>query len=103
VANSGQTFPLSTRYLVGFSVERPAIEHRFGSLDAEQEQRYYVGIGPRKSQLKHPNLNWAETNQLKAFWGSMQGPRQVSIYATPSADGTSAGPLLASGSFGASV
>jgi len=51
--------------------------HRFGSLDAKQQQRYYVGIGPRKFQFKHPNLNWTETNQLKAFWESMQGPVAV--------------------------
>jgi hypothetical protein len=73
VINSGQTFPLTTQYPFGFSVERPVIVHRFGSLDAKQEQRYYVGIGPRKFQFKHQNLNWAETNQLKAFWESMQG------------------------------
>jgi hypothetical protein len=42
VINSGQTFPLTTQYPFGFSVERPVIVHRFGSLDAKQEQRYYV-------------------------------------------------------------
>jgi hypothetical protein len=52
VINSGQTFPLTTQYPFGFSVERPVIVHRFGSLDAKQEQRYYVGIGPRKFQFK---------------------------------------------------
>jgi hypothetical protein len=36
------------------------IVHRFGSLDAKQEQRYYVGIGPRKFQFKRPNLGWTE-------------------------------------------
>ena len=40
VTNSGQTFPLTTQYPFGFSVERPLIVHRFGSLDAKQEQRY---------------------------------------------------------------
>jgi hypothetical protein len=74
VINSGQTFPLITQYPFGFSVERPVIVHRFGTLDAKQEQRYYVGIGPRKFQFKHPNLNWAEVSQLRAFWESMQGP-----------------------------
>jgi hypothetical protein len=34
------------------------IVHRFGSLDVKQEQRYYVGIGPRKFQFKRPNLGW---------------------------------------------
>jgi hypothetical protein len=58
VINSGQTFPLTTQYPFGFSVERPVIVHRFGSLDVKQEQRYYVGIGPRKFQFKRPNLGW---------------------------------------------
>src|ERR1039457_3740367 len=94
VINSGQTFPLTTQYPFGFSVERPVIVHRFGSLDAKQEQRYYVGIGPRKFQFKHPNLNWAEINQLKAFWESMQGPWQAFTYTVPNPDGTTTGVLV---------
>ena len=88
VVNSGQTFPLTTQYPFGFSVERPVIVHRFGSLDAKQEQRYYVGIGPRKFQFKRPNLGWAEANQLKAFWESMQGPWKAFTYNVPNPDGT---------------
>ena len=88
VINSGQTFPLTTQYPFGFSVERPVIVHRFGSLDTKQEQRYYVGIGPRKFQFKRPNLNWTESRQLKAFWESMQGPWQAFTYSVPNPDGT---------------
>ena len=94
VINSGQTFPLTTQYPFGFSVERPVIVHRFGSLDAKQEQRYYVGIGPRKFQFKRPNLNWTEANQLKAFWESMQGPWQAFTYTVPNPDGTTTGVLV---------
>jgi hypothetical protein len=67
VINSAQTFRLTMQYPFGLSVERPVIVHRFGSLDAKQEQRYYAGIGPRKFQFKGPNLNWSESRQLKAF------------------------------------
>src|ERR1700689_2895303 len=94
VINSGQTFPLTTQYPFGFSVERPVIVHRFGSLDAKQEQRYYVGIGPRKFQFKHPNLNWAEVNQLRAFWESMRGPWQAFTYTVPNPDGTTSSVLV---------
>src|ERR1035437_2087065 len=94
VINSGQTFPLTTQYPFGFSVERPVIVHRFGSLDAKQEQRYYVGIGPRKFQFKHQNLNWAETNQLKAFWESMQGPWKAFTYTVPNPGGSTTGVLV---------
>ena len=94
VTNSGQTFPLTTQYPFGFSVERPVIVHRFGSLDAKQEQRYYVGIGPRKFQFKHPNLNWAEVSQLRAFWELMQGPWQAFTYTVPNPDGTTSSVLV---------
>ena len=94
VINSGQTFPLTTQYPFGFSVERPVIVHRFGSLDAKQEQRYYVGIGPRKFQFKHQNLNWAETNQLKAFWEGMQGPWKAFTYTVPNPGGSTTGVLV---------
>ena len=94
VINSGQTFPLTTQYPFGFSVERPVIVHRFGSLDAKQEQRYYVGIGPRKFQFKRPNLNWTEANQLKAFWESMQGPWKAFTYTVPNPGGSTTGVLV---------
>jgi hypothetical protein len=94
VINSGQTFPLITQYPFGFSVERPVIVHRFGTLDAKQEQRYYVGIGPRKFQFKHPNLNWAEVSQLRAFWESMQGPWQAFTYTVPNPDQTTSSVLV---------
>ena len=94
VINSGQTFPLTTQYPFGFSVERPVIVHRFGSLDAKQEQRYYVGIGPRKFQFKRPNLGWTEANQLKAFWESMQGPWKAFTYNVPNPGGSTTGVLV---------
>lgn len=94
VINSGQTFPFTTQYPFGFSVERPVIVHRFGSLDAKQEQRYYVGIGPRKFQFKRPNLGWTETNQLKAFWEAMQGPWKAFTYNVPNPGGTTTGVLV---------
>ena len=94
VTNSGQTFSLTTQYPFGFSVERQVIVHRFGSLDAKQEQRYYAGIGPRKFQFKRPNLNWTESRQLKAFWESMQGPWQAFTYNSPNPDGTTSAVLV---------
>jgi hypothetical protein len=94
VINSGQTFPLTTQYPFGFSVERPVIVHRFGSLDTKQEQRYYVGIGPRKFQFKRPNLGWTEANQLKAFWESMQGPWKAFTYTVPNLGGSTTGVLV---------
>ena len=89
-----QVFPLPTQPPFGFTVDRPVIVHRFGSLDAKQEQRYYVGIGPRKFQFRRPNLNWTESRSLKAFWESMQGPWMAFTYNVPNADGTNTPTLV---------
>ncbi|MCL4488672.1 MAG: phage tail protein, partial [Chloroflexi bacterium] len=94
VVNSGQTFPLTSEYPFGFSVERPVIVHRFGSLDAKQEQRYYAGIGPRKFQFRRPNLNWSEARALRAFWEDVQGPWKAFTYNVPNPDGTATATLV---------
>ena len=94
VTNSGLTFPLTTQYPFGFSVERPVITHRFGSLDAKQEQRYFVGVGPRKFQFKRPNLSWTDARSLRAFWEEMQGPWQAFTYTVPNADGSTSSVLV---------
>jgi len=93
VINSGQTFPLTTQYPFGFSVERPVIVHRFGSLDAKQEQRYYAGIGPRKFQFKRPNLNWTNP-PAQGVLGVHAGPWQAFTYNVPNPDGTTSAVLV---------
>jgi hypothetical protein len=89
-----QVFPLIARYNIGFSQDRPVITHRFGSLDAKQEQRYFVGIGARKFPFQHPALNWTEKNQLRDFWEAMQGPWMAFTYPVPNADGTTSNVLV---------
>src|ERR1700740_79447 len=55
VIDSGQTFPLTTQYPFGFSVERPVIVHRFGTLDANRSNGITwasaLGCGPSRSRL----------------------------------------------------
>jgi len=94
ITNSGQTFPLTTQPPFGFSVERPVIVHRFGSLDAKQEQRFYSGIGPRKFQFARPNLSWTEARALRSFYESMQGPWEAFTYTVPNPDGTTSSVLV---------
>ena len=89
-----QVFPLTTQPPFGFSVARPVITHRFGSLDAKQEQRYFVGIGPRSFRFVRPNLGWTEARELRSFWESMQGPWQAFTYNVPNADGTTTPTLV---------
>ncbi|MBZ5586557.1 MAG: hypothetical protein LAQ30_31105, partial [Acidobacteriia bacterium] len=83
-----QVFPLTTQHPFGVSVERSIIVHRFGTLDAKQEQRYYAGIGPRKFQFRRPMLNWSESRALRAFWEDMQGAWKAFTYNVPNPDGT---------------
>lgn len=83
-----QVFPLVTQPPYGFSVDQPVIVHRFGGLDSKQEQRYAVGVGPRKFAFKRPALGWQEAQALRAFWESMNGPFQAFTYTVPNADGT---------------
>src|SRR5208283_3746363 len=47
-----------------------------------------------KFQFKHQNLNWAETNQLKAFWEAMQGPWKAFTYNVPNTGGSTTGVLV---------
>jgi hypothetical protein len=86
--NSGQTFPLVSNFPFGFSQERPIIVHRFGSGDAKIEQRFQVGMGPRKFQFRRANLNYADRHSLADFWEPMQGIWSSFIYTVPNADGT---------------
>ena len=66
---SGTAFPsIPCDYGVGFSQQRPIVTHQFGTADAKIEQRFAVGIGPRKFQFKRSYLNLADRRKLKAFW-----------------------------------
>ncbi len=54
LVDSGVTFPLTSDSGYGFTQERPVVVHQFGELDAKAEQRFAVGIAPRKVALRHP-------------------------------------------------
>jgi len=88
LVSSGLTFPLVTDQNYGFTQDRPVVVHRFGSLDAKQEQRFVAGIGPRKFAFRRQHLNLRDRNSLVAFWEGMQGARQSFLYNVPNADQT---------------
>src|ERR1017187_8836570 len=54
--DSGLTFPFTSDFGHGFSQERPVVAHQFGELDAKAEQRFAVGIGPRKFAFRWREL-----------------------------------------------
>ena len=85
VVSSGLTFPLVTEFGYGYSQDHPIIVHRFGDLDAKSEQRYQVGIGPKKHTFRRSNLSINNRTALSNFWESLQGSFKSFTYAVPSA------------------
>jgi len=98
LVDSGLTFPLVSDFGYGFTQDRPVVIHQFGSVDAKIEQRFAVGIGPRKFQFRRASLNLQDRNRLVAFWEQLptgssgfqgvQGPWASFTYNVPNADQT---------------
>src|ERR1022692_3261840 len=98
LVDSGLTFPLVSDFGYGFTQDRPVVVHQFGSADAKIEQRFAVGIGPRKFQFRRASLNLQDRNRLVAFWEQLptgssgfqgvQGPWASFTYNVPNADQT---------------
>ena len=88
LVDSGLTFPLAGDMGYGFSQDRPVVVHRFGELDAKAEQRFAVGIGPRKFAFRRQHLSLRDRNSLVAFWESLQGAWKSFTYNVPNADQT---------------
>src|SRR5579862_8681067 len=86
LVDSGLTFPFTSDFGYGFTQERPIVVHRFGELDAKAEQRFAVGIGPRKFSLRRQHLSMRDRNTLAAFWESVQGSWKSFTYNVPNAD-----------------
>jgi hypothetical protein len=53
-------------------VEHPVIVERFGSLDSNEEHDGNTSAWPRMFKFNHPNPNWNDASQPKAFWESMR-------------------------------
>lgn len=88
VVASGTTFPLKTEFGNGFSQSYPIIVHKFGQNDAKSEQRYQVGIGPKKHRFIRSNLNFANRNSLASFWENLEGSYKSFTYNAPNPDQT---------------
>jgi hypothetical protein len=88
LASSGQTFPLTSDIGFGFAQDRPVVVHRFGELDAKAEQRFAVGLGPRKFAFRRQHLSKRDRNSLISFWEAIQGAWQSFTYNVPKADQT---------------
>ena len=88
LVSSGLTFPFTSDIGYGFTQDRPVVVHRFGELDAKAEQRFAVGIGPRKFAFRRQHLSKRDRNSLVSFWESLQGSWQSFTYNFPNADQT---------------
>ena len=83
--DSGSTFPLKPDYGYSFSQDRPIITHQFGSGDTKIEQRFEIGIGPRRFTFRRAVLSYADRRSLRDFYDSMQGSWKSFNYAAPNA------------------
>lgn len=84
--DSGATFPLVCDMGYGLTQDLPIVVHQFGSRDAKTEQRFQVGLGPRKHSFRRQNLSQPNRNQLAAFWEARKGPWESFLYNAPAAD-----------------
>ena len=83
---SGLTFPLTSEFGYGFTQDRPVVVHQFGELDAKAEQRFAVGIGPRKFSFRRQHLSMRDRVSLVSFWESLQGSWKSFTYNVPNPD-----------------
>ncbi len=83
LVSSGLTFPLTSDFGYGFTQDRPVVVHRFGELDAKAEQRFAVGLGPRKFSFRRQHLSKRDRNSLVSFWEGLQGAWQSFTYNVP--------------------
>src|SRR5579862_4472974 len=88
LVDSGLTFPFTSDFGYGFTQERPIVVHQFGELDAKAEQRYAVGIGPRKFVFRRQHLSMRDRASLVSFWEGLQGAWKSFTYNVPNADQT---------------
>src|SRR5579884_3855590 len=90
LADSGLTFPLRSDFGSGLTQDHPVVVHQFGELDAKAEQRYAVGLGPRRFAFRRQHLSMRDRDTLVSFWESLQGAGKAFTYNVPNPDQTTA-------------
>jgi hypothetical protein len=87
---SGLTFPLVSDFGYGMVRPWPVIVHRFSELATKAEQRFQVGIGPRKFPFKRAALSYQDArfadDSLWNFFEATEGSYQSFTYPAPQAD-----------------
>jgi hypothetical protein len=87
VINSCQTFPLTTQYPFGFSVERPVIVHHFGLLDAQREQLRTSALVGRAGNGKRRKLTIRRSFQPSGCLRGEERTRGHCLYASSERSG----------------
>ena len=88
LVDSGLTFPLKPDAGFGMTQDCQVVVHEFGALDAKLEQRYAVGLGPRKFAFRRQNLNMRDRTTLANFWEAVGGSWKSFTYNAPNPDQT---------------
>ncbi len=86
LVDSGLTFPLKPDSGFGFTQDSQVVVHQFGELDAKAEQRFDVGLGPRKFTFRRQHLSMRDRATLAAFWeigAAVPGNRSPTTPRTP--------------------
>lgn len=86
--DSGLTFPLVSDFGYGVMRDFPIITHRFGELATQAEQRFQVGVGPRKFKFQRQKLSYSDRGSLVDFYETMQGSYKAFTYNAPLPDKT---------------
>lgn len=81
--DSGLTFPLISDFPYGLTRDFPIITHHFGELATQAEQRFQVGVGPRKFQFRRAVLSRSDRGTLVDFYETMQGSYKSFTYNSP--------------------
>lgn len=80
---SGLTWGLVSDFGYGTAQSFPIITHRFGELATKAEQRYQVGIGPRKFRFQRARLSRTDRTTLMNFYEAVQGSYKTFTYNAP--------------------
>lgn len=88
---SGTKFGSGTDYGYAQTIDRPIITHQYGSVSSKIEQRFQVGLGPRKFTFRKATMTYAERTALISFWESVKGSWSSFLYEAPNVDGRAVG------------
>jgi len=81
-------FPFRPDYGSGMVIRPQIVVHRFASANAKIEQRFYLGDGAIRFQVRRERMRKQEYEALVDFWELARGAYATFTYHAPNPDGT---------------